>query len=440
MPETTKQAILLVDDEESILRALKRLMVEIDAEIFTANSGQEALDLLEKHHIDLIMSDQRMPGLTGVEFLHQSMNVVPDATRILLTGYADLDATVGAINDGAVTYYFNKPWDDETILSRIRESLKMQTVKANNKRLQKLTTIQNKKLKNLNESLEQRVNQQTAEIKEKHRELAKSFMETIKAFSSMIDLRFKDVRNHSQRVGEIVKKILSRLELNHTEYQNIIVASFLHDIGKISLPDSVMEKEQSKYTQADWDLIKKHPVLGQTCVCHISDFEEVGHIIRHHHENYNGNGYPDRLVETQIPLGSRIIRIADAFDHQAFANGHPNSEALNEASAYLVRYSGSEFDPILVRKFIECDAGREFLFKESSETKYLNPIQLKEGMVIAADVYTQNGMFLVPKGAKLSVGMIGRITKINRVDPVPDGIQVFNRIESVEEEANNATI
>ncbi|RKX29685.1 MAG: hypothetical protein DRP47_01195 [Candidatus Zixiibacteriota bacterium] len=436
MSTAKKQTILLVDDEEGILRALKRVLGGIGVDILTAMNGQEALDLLVGHKVALIMSDQRMPGLTGVEFLTKSKDIAPDATRILLTGYADIDATIGAINDGSVTYYFNKPWDDEVLISRIQESLKMQAVKAENKSLQKLTRQQNEKLKKLNSSLEQRVEQQTAEIREKHRELAKSFMETIKAFSNMIELRFQDVRNHSQRVGALVKKILSKLELNHTEYQDIVVAAFLHDIGKISIPDSVMEKKTDHYSQADWDLIKKHPVLGQTCVYHISGFEEVGHLIRHHHECFDGSGYPDSLVETQIPLGARIIRIADAFDHQAFANGHPNNEALNEASAYLVRKSGTEFDPALVRKFIECDAGREFLFKESSETRYLRPIQLKEGMIVATDVFTQNGMFLVPKGARLSEGMIGRIVKIDRVDPVSDGIQVFKMIETDKEEAN----
>jgi len=125
MQEIYKHAILAVDDEEGILKALTRLFKSIDIELSTATSGAEALKMIQNNKYSLIISDQRMPGMTGVEFLHLSRDISPDSIRILLTGYADINATVEAINSGAVRYYFNKPWDDNFFLSRIEESLKL---------------------------------------------------------------------------------------------------------------------------------------------------------------------------------------------------------------------------------------------------------------------------------------------------------------------------
>jgi hypothetical protein len=181
-------------------------------------------------------------------------------------------------------------------------------------------------------------------------------------------------------------------------------------------------------------------VLGQSCLYHIDGFSKIGLAIRHHHENYDGTGYPDGLRGKQIPLGSRLIRLADAFDNFAFAEGYPSRERVNEASALLVRGSGTLFDPELVRRFISLDVMQEFEFDDSGETVLVPPYDLREGMVVAEDVHTKNGMFLLPRGAKLSRGMINRIMKINNADPVPAGIQVFKASKPKKEKARHETV
>ena len=116
MSSNFKHTVLLVDDEEGILKSLKRLLKVLDIDIITAQTGNEALEALRRNRVSLIISDQRMPGMTGVELLCESREVAPDAVKILLTGYADVEATKDAINSGAIRYYFNKPWDDEFLL------------------------------------------------------------------------------------------------------------------------------------------------------------------------------------------------------------------------------------------------------------------------------------------------------------------------------------
>ncbi len=425
MSDMIRDRVLLVDDEQGILRALQRLFKSIDAEILTASGGEQALEVLQTNSVSMIISDQRMPGIAGVDLLRRSREIQPDAIRILLTGYADINATIDAINDGAVRYYFNKPWDDDFLLSRVTESLQLYRMIQENKDLQQLTKAQNLELTRLNGQLEQKVREQTVEIRGQHEELKSSFMETIKAFSTIIEVRSKDVGSHSQRVTTLVKYMLEGFDLNIKEYQDIMMAAYLHDIGKISYPDRLVTKSADSLPKPDMEIVQRHPILGQSCVYNISGFEEIGIIIRHHHEHFDGTGYPDGIHEKKIPLGSRIIRICDAFDHVAFKNGYPDLKMLNIASATLVKDSGNIFDPELVRKFIDREIGKRSIHDEASDVIALDPVELHEGMVTADDIHTRNGMFLLPKGARLSEGMISRINKIHHVDPVANAIRVY---------------
>ena len=422
--------ILTVDDEEKILKSLRRLLKNLEVDVLAASSGPEALALIEKQEISLIISDQRMPGMNGVELLEKAKKISPYTVRILLTGYADIDATIKAINNGSVKYYLNKPWDDDILLSRIKESLELYRITTENKELGLLLKKQNEQLKHLNLNLKAKVDEQTQEIRKQHDDLQQSFMGTIKSFSTIIDLRFKEVGSHSQRVSSFASKLCRVLNVSQKEYQNITIAAYLHDIGKVGLPDKLLSKTSTDYSNHDWEEYHNHTILGQICVYDIKGFEEIGRIIRSHHENFSGGGFPDRIREEEIPFGSRIIRIADAFDKFAFADGYPNLNTLKEAAGHLVENSHSMFDPNLVKKVIEHDLALSFAIPETSESVILKPHELEDGMIITNDIYTKSGMFLLPKGAKLSYNMIKRINKISVLDPIKDGVSVsraFNK-------------
>ncbi|MBD3232587.1 MAG: response regulator [candidate division Zixibacteria bacterium] len=425
MTDESIHKILTVDDEEGILKALRRLLKNLDVKVLSATNGNEALEILKKEKVPIIISDQRMPEMTGVEFLNKSIDISPDSIRILLTGYADIEATIDAINSGAIRYYINKPWDDETLLSRIRESLDYYEIKEENKRLQQLTAEQNEELQELNSKLEQKVKQQIAKINEQHEGLKKSFIDIVKTLSGIIELIYKDIGSHSQRVGMLTKKMLQGFELDQKSYQDIVVAAFLHDIGKIALPEHILRKRRKEYMASDIAEIQQHPVTGQSIVLSISGFEDIGIIIRHHQENWDGSGYPDRLRGDKIPFGSRIISIASAFEVEAFRDDYPDQEEISEATAFLVKNSGSRFDPDLVKRFIDHEIGKTFYRKESSFKILVKPQELREGMITAMDSYTEKGMFLLPKGIKITSGIINRLSKIDQVNPIRGGIWVY---------------
>lgn len=438
MSEPIKHTILLVDDEPGIIRSLQRLLKNLEVSVVTASNGSEALVILKNAPVSLIISDQRMPQMTGVELLTKSREIRPDTIRLLLTGYADLDATMQAINSGAIRYYITKPWEDELLLSRVKESLELYDITTDNKRLNEVTNRQNEELRKLNRTLEERVEIQTREIKSQHEEVLRSFMETIKAFSTIVEMRLKDVGSHSQRVSALIKKLLPTMNLGKKEYQDIVVAGFLHDIGKISYPDTLLKRPVGSYTKSEMDTVVQHPIVGQSCVIAINGFEEIALIIRHHHEHFDGSGYPDFLRGESIPLGSRIIRIADAFDHHAFANGYPDLRVLNDAAARLVKESGTIYDPDLVRQFIDLDIAHQYYHRDLAESMVVKVMDLENGMVVAEDIHSHGGMFVLPKGARLSPEMIYRLIKIDKFDPITRGVAVYKKEKA--ERNHNGTV
>ena len=181
--------VLCVDDEANILSSLKRLFRPTGYRLLTANSGEEALALMEKEAVDLIISDMRMPGLNGAQVLAASRERWPDTVRILLTGFADMASTIEAINNGQLHRYIAKPWDDNEVLLVVREGLEKKALLREKARLEALTQKQNEELKELNASLEQKVEARTAELAAANEKLKAGFINAIKTFSAVIELR-----------------------------------------------------------------------------------------------------------------------------------------------------------------------------------------------------------------------------------------------------------
>lgn len=426
--------IMMVDDEASVLKALGRVLRETGAELLRFTEAEEALKHLQKQKVSVIISDQRMPGMTGVEFLRASRRTNPDTIRILLTGYADIDAVVSAVNDGDIKYYLNKPWDNALLLSRVRESLEYYRMKRENARLARIISERNKELKQINQQLSKKVRAQTEQLRVRNEGLQRSFMQTIKALAALTEMRYESIGSHSQRVAYFTQKMIEGLELSAEEKQSILIGAFLHDVGKMALPDAVLNAT-GELSNKNFERLRSHPILGQSCIYGIDGLEDVGLMIRYHHENWDGTGYPDNLTESDIPLGSRLIRIANAFDHDAFSGVYPDLNQLNDAAANLVRKSGTLFDPDLTRRFIDIDLPRQLHHGDVSDMIAVKPADLEEGMVVLEDIHTKNGLFLLPKGARLSRGMIGRVQKIDRADPIPKAIKV-SRSSNVEEESS----
>ena len=427
-----KGNILFVDDEENILRSLQRLFMDEEVEVFTASSGAQGLEILAREtEVGVIVSDQRMPEMTGVDFLEKSKAISPQSIRILLTGYADVNAAIDAINRGGTFRYLNKPWNDDELVQAVKGALQMYRLLSENKRLGGIVKKQNAELKKWNTELEIMVQEQTMELKKSYdtlrainSRLRVNFKNTIVAFSGLMELRDKRMRTHSRNVAEVSVNVAKQLGMESEERETVMVAALLHDIGKIGIPDLMRTREAEQMNFAEREEYLQHPVRGQAAIDRIEELREAGRIIRSHHENYDGSGFPDGLKKADIPLGARIIALADHIDKKVHkAMGAIGLEAMRKEVDLL---KGTLFDPKLVPVVFE--QAEPFYKKIRPRTDHIEiellPNDLQEGMEASRDVYSGTGILLLTKGTVLARPSILLLKRYYELDPAKQGVFV----------------
>ena len=423
MSETLAPATLLfVDDEPGILSSLRRLFRPHGYRILVAESGALGLAELEKTPVDLVISDMRMPEMDGATFLKAVRQRWPDTVRILLTGYADVTSTVAAINEGEIYRYVSKPWDDNEIVNTVREALDRYRLKQENLRLTALTQSQNEELKGLNASLEQKVAERTAELRQalsfveqSHGELKKSFLTSVQVFAGLIELRSgpagSRLAGHGRRVADMARNLAQRLGMGDVEVQNIMLAGLLHDVGKMGLPDDLLGKAFNTLSQDQRALVMKHPVIGQNILIAIDKFKDAAILVRHHHESFDGNGYPDRLAGMSIPQGSRILAVVNDYDSLQIGTLVQRPLRPEEALAFIADNRGKRYDPATVDAFLK-------LISETRKTVPtevpLRTMHLKPGMVVSRDLPHRDGYLLLAKGSVLTGDIIGQLVKLEQ--------------------------
>ncbi len=431
--------VLFVDDEENILRSLKRLFMDEPFGIVTADSGEKGLEILRKtSNIGLIVSDQRMPGLSGVEFLEKAKNITPQAMRIVLTGYADVNVAVNAINKGGAYKYITKPWTDEDLVRSIKEAVDIYLLKKENQELTETVKKQNEQLQRWNAQLEYDVQKQTIEIQKKNNELGrlneslkKNFDNSIAAFSGLMELRDKRAQSHSKNVAEIAINVAKAMELPDKDIEDINVAALLHDIGKIGISDSLLQKDPEQMNLEELAEYKLHPIRGQTAIDSIEDLRSAGILVRHHHEWFNGEGFPDRLKGLQeIPAGAMIIAMADFIDRTI--SNYWDDDAVEFALGKARKELGRRFDPKVypfieksVKKLYSGGMPRLDLVEVEMADKDLQP-----GMILSKDARSGTGLLLLRKGTKLDDKNIQALKRYYRLDPSSSGVFVWARNEA----------
>lgn len=413
----TAASLLLVDDEPSILSSLRRLLRTGGYQIHTAESGQAGLQILERQAIDLVISDMRMPEMDGAKFLEQVRQRWPATTRILLTGYSDVNSTIAAINRGEIYRYVAKPWDDSELLLVIRDALEGARLRRENSRLLALTQAQNDELKDLNASLEDKVVQRTAEIEQinsflnlANDRLKQNFLVSIKVFSGLMELRGGAMAGHSRRVADLVRKVATRLGVEPMTLQDCFFAALLHDIGKIGFPDSLLLRPVSKMSGDDLARYRKHVLTGESALMPLDELANVAKIIRAHHERYDGQGFPDGLQGSEIPFGARLLAVVNDYDGLQIGTLTEKRMTANEAEALLVHARGKRYDPQIVDAFIELLGAAQEVVRE----KAVSHADLKVEMVLSRDLESREGALLLAADTVLDVQLIKQIQEYAR--------------------------
>jgi len=408
--------ILVVDDEAFILSALNRLLRNRGFEVLTADSGKAGLAILEREPIDVVISDMRMPEMTGAEFLEQTFSRWPNVKRILLTGFADVDSTIAAVNKGKIWRYIAKPWDDEDLILTVQQAAAHRNLMDENARLLTLIQDQNAQLKSLNATLEAKVDERTRQLQQTLKTLRQSFINTVNVFSNMMEMRGGALAGHSRRVAELARKLAQKLGMDEAGVQETFLAALLHDIGKLGLPDEALEHPFHTLTPALRDEVMKHPTRGEMLLMPIQQLAGAAVLIRHHHEQFDGHGYPGGISGMEIPLGARILAAVNDFD--ALQLGLLTARRFNRTDAlhYLVENRGKRYDPSVV------DALSAVLAEtESSEFVELplRPASLQPGMRLARDLMHHEGYLLLAKDRVLSAAEIGQLARLEASDGHP---------------------
>ncbi|MBA4389768.1 MAG: hypothetical protein C0399_02370 [Syntrophus sp. (in: bacteria)] len=424
--------VLFVDDEENVLRALSRLFFDEPYEILTAGSGREGLEMLSKNKVAVIISDQKMPEMDGAHFLEAARKISPDSVRMVLTGYADINTAMDAINKGGAYRYITKPWNDNELIMTVRNAVHQYRLVKENIRLTELTKKQNEELKKWSDELEYFVQQQTIDLTRQNQELQDAIGKVqsqmrafITSISNLIELRNRSVSSHSNTVAMLSSEIAIKAGLSDSEVKTIEIAAQLHDIGKIGVSDVVLSKKIEELSENEKEDYRKHPVRGQSTVDGIEELRDAGILIRHHHEYFNGSGFPDGLKEDDIPIGSRIVSIADAFDQLYLPDsGLSGFEKTMEKMKLL---SGIRFDPFYLHIAESAIEKKADIFIQQGRTfeAELNPSELRAGMVVSRDVRSGTGLLFISKGMTLDAGNVAAIRRCYDVDPSTSGVYVI---------------
>ena len=405
--------LLLVDDEPSVLSALRRLFRMNGYVIEQATSGAEGLQLLANTPVDLVISDMRMPEMDGAAFLEAVRQRHPDTARILLTGYSDIGSTVAAINRGEIHRYIAKPWDDHDLLLVVSETLNKRALERRNAELQALTTRQNSELQELNRTLEQRVAARTAEVEQingmleqAYEEVKQNFTMAITVLSGLLEMRQDMMAGHSRRVAELARRMAGKLALGERAEHDIQLAALLHDIGKIGMPDALLARPVSKYSADELLRYHRHPLDGEAALMPLDKLHGVALIVRQHHERVDGRGFPDGLIGPAIAIGAKIISAASDYDGLT-SGGLAERQYTSDLARQAIRDGvGSHYDEGVVKVLFEVLAEMD---AESTADVELDVAELRPRMVLSKDLLSQQGAILLPKGYRFDAAVIKKI-------------------------------
>lgn len=420
--ETRLATLLLVDDESNILSSLRRVFRPQGYRILTAGSGAEGLAALEREPVDLVISDMRMPVMDGAQFLEQVASRWPDTVRILLTGYADISSTVAAINKGRIYQYVAKPWEDNGIRLTVKHALSQQFNEQERRRLEALTQRQNAELKELNAGLEYKVAERTAEIRltlekldQAHGELKESYATAVKVFANLVEFSEGASPGHSRRVAEHARAIAEQLSLDDAAIQDVYFAALLHDIGKIGMPENLLGRPFSSLSSREKRQLAEHSIRGEAALLALHPLKEAAGFIRSHHELFNGNGFPDGLSGEDIPLGARILMVANEYDALLKRTLFDRKYTPETARNFIGDQRGVRYDPAVVEAFLQV-LDRGALDQRTADEQVLSGAELQEGMILSRDLMNHNGMLLLSKGHRLTNGLIEKIQSLEYME------------------------
>ena len=330
--------VLVVDDEVSVRKVMAAVLAQLGLPCETAAHADEALHILETHRIDAVISDLQMPGMSGMEFLAKVKQSYPRIVFLMITGVDDIQVGIQAMREGADDYLV-KPLqvDANIILGSLTRALHVKGLE--------------QEVDNYRHHLEEIVAKQTGQLREALHQIERSYDHTLEVLGAAIDLRDSPTAGHSRRVFLYSIEIAKATGALENQMRNIAMGAWLHDIGKLAIPDAILLKP-GPLTEKEREIMQHHAQIGYDLVKGIPFLADAAEIIFAHHERCDGSGYPRGLKTQEIPTGARIFALADTFD--AMTSDRPYRRALPfQASREVIeRGAGKQYDSQVARVFL----------------------------------------------------------------------------------------
>lgn len=334
--------ILIVDDEEVICSILAQRLSKEGYSCVTANNGREALHQFYKNTFSLIISDIKMPEMNGIELLKRVKALNPNIMVIMVTAYPEIDMAVEAMRLGANDFII-KPADLDLVILSVKKAMEKRRLE--------------EEVEAYHNHLEKLVEERTAKLQQAYRILKKAHLDSVKVLAEAIDAKDPYTRGHSDRVRRMSLKIAIQMGFAEDRLESLEYGALLHDIGKIGIKDEVLQKP-GPLSPEEFHYIQEHPLIGVKIVQEIDFFKDKIPMIRHHHEHFDGSGYPDGLAGEAVPIEARIITVPDAFDAMTSLRPHRGIMPLQDVLAELEKAKGKQFDPNVLEIFL-----REKIYK-----------------------------------------------------------------------------
>jgi response regulator RpfG family c-di-GMP phosphodiesterase len=412
--------ILIVDDEPIVLVALKETLERENHHVVACTSPRKALAILAERPFAVIISDQRMPEMMGLDFLIESRRLQPHASRILITAVLALPTIVDAINKGEIFRFVAKPWLREELLATVRNGLQRHDLLTHNHELQAKTQELNARLTAANGELQARVldlEQQQAKLDGANRRLGERYESSLELCRRILTAYDPVLGGQAKALVEFASRMAETEYFDERERHALKSAAWLCDLGLIGVPRELLRSFRTRpesLTERERAMLHHHPVYSQTLAALVDSRSEVGEAIRSHHEHFDGSGYPDALAGGNIPWTARCLAVAVGFVESGLAK--------QAAIDRLLAQSGKAYDPEAVRLFLKVSQ----LVHLPRQVREVLLEELEPGMTLATGIYSPHGLLLIGEGQSLGPATITKIRTHNLIAPINQRLLVFS--------------
>src|SRR5260221_10120160 len=338
-------SVLVVDDEEPIRNALRKFLKQQQFEVYTAGSGDEALQQLRLHKVSLRLSDIRMPGTSGVDLVPQALEIEPDLAILMPPAVNDATSAALGMQRGAMDY-LTKPIELADLARAVQRALKRREMLLENRQL--------------NQWLKEEVSTRTAELQRERMKLERLSIATLEALVNALEAKDPYMRGHSARVADLSATVAHELGISEEDVEHVRVAGRLHDLGKIGTRESVLNK-QGALTPDEFEHVKQHVIIGSQILAPLTHLVDIIPAVRHNHKRWDGTGSPTGLRGQEIPMGARIIVAAEVFDALSTSRAYQEKMSPEKAVERAADLSGTVLDPKVYEALVSVVARRRTL-------------------------------------------------------------------------------